>query len=171
MDNKNIFWKHALNYGAILGLSLLIFSTILYLTGFMFSHKLGWITYIIEIFITIAAIKKLRIEQDNILSYGQGVKEGIMVNVFAGIIMAMFTYTLYGVIDPDLTNQLKVMQEQALMTQGFTDDQIEVQMQLFETMNTPGVLAFSAFFGQIILGAIISLIAAIFLKRKEEDNY
>jgi hypothetical protein len=171
MENKNLFWKYALNYGAVLGLTLIIFNVILYMLGIMLNGRLGWVSYIFIIFITLTAIKKFRESQNNILSYGQGVKTGTMVNVFSGILMAMFTYTLYSVIDPDLILQLRDVQEQALMVQGFSDDEIEMQMQMFEKFNNPGFIAFSSFFGSTIMGLIISLIASIFLKRKEEDNY
>jgi len=171
MESKNLFWKYALNYGAILGLILIIFNVILYATGFLLNGKLGVITYVFIIFITINAIKKLRESQGELLTYGQGVKMGAMVNIFSGILMAMFTYTLYSVIDPDLLNKIAEIQEQTLMTKGFSDDEIEMQMQMFKNFNTPGFIAFSSWFGSALIGLIISLIASIFLKRKEEDNY
>jgi ABC-type antimicrobial peptide transport system permease subunit len=73
-------------------------------------------------------------------------------------------------IDPSLMEQIRIMQEEALMQQGMSDDQIEMAGEMMSKFQSPLVLVISSLFTFAFIGFIISLVTSIFIKRKEDEN-
>lgn len=169
MEDKTSIWKIALNYGAIAGLSLVILTTIWYVLDLSFNSYVGWLNYAALIAIILAATKKQREFDNDIISYGKALGVGSVVSIIAGVVLAVFTYLLYSVIDVDLINKLYAMQEQAMMTEAsITDEQIEASMEMVKKFTSPAVISVGAFFGTGFVGFIISLITSAVLKKNIE---
>ena len=54
------------------------------------------------------------------ITYGQSVGAGVVIFVYASIIMAIFTYLLWAVIDPGLVKKSLAMSEEAMVKKGIT---------------------------------------------------
>jgi hypothetical protein len=171
MEEKNNFWKSALNYGAILGFSLIIFSLIIYFLDLTYASGVNWVSYIILVAGIILILKNYRDKQLNgIMSYSRGLGMGTAVSVVAAFIVAIYLFILFKYIDPDLIEQAMRIQEEKMLEKGMPEDQIEMASDMGRKFTTPIMTSVFGFLGNAIMGFIISLIAAAFIK-KEGDGY
>ena len=169
MEEKSSIWKVALNYGAISGLSLVILTTIWYVTNLTFNQYVGWLNYVVIIGLVIVGTKKQRELDDGFISYGKALGVGSVICIISALILAVFSYLLYTVIDADLINKLYAVQEQAMMTNpAITDEQIDASMEMVKKFTNPTVISIGAFFGISFIGFIISLITSAVLKKDKE---
>ena len=163
--------KSTMNYGAMLGLALVIFSLLLWMFDAIDNSWLGSISYLIMIAGIVMATKTYRDqEQEGFISYGRALGVGTLTSVFAGIISAFFTYLLYTVIDPGLIEKMYATMEQAYYEAGMSDSQMEMAMNMAKKFTNPVMMAVFGLLGSAFLGFIFSLITSIFLK-KEQDTF
>jgi len=158
-------------YGLYLALVLTLFSVILYVSGLILNDKVGYISIVLTVVgIIIAQINYRNKELDGVISYGEAVGFGAAIMLFAGIVTALYTLILYTFVDPGLITQMKVMQEEAMLQKGMTEDQIEAAMAMTSKMMSPGWLSIMGLVGSVFIGTIISLISSIFIKRQPNEN-
>ncbi len=170
MEQKSTFWKSAMIYGLYLGIAVVLYSVILYVAGQTQNKTLAFLSYIIFVAgIVMAQITYRNRELGGAISYGQAVGIGAAVMLFAGIISALYTIIIFS-IDPGLIDQIKILQEEALLKQGMSEEQIEATMAISSKMMSPGIMAISGTIGSVIIGTIISLITAIFVKKQPSED-
>jgi hypothetical protein len=166
-DHKNSLMKQAMTYGAIIGIALVVYSVLLYITGMTFSKGLGFIQYIILFGGIFMGAKSYR---DNVLggaiTYGKALWLGVLISVFVGIINVFFNFLMMRYIDPGLIDKyMAIMEEQFENSRFIPADQFEEAMERSRDAMTAvwslpvGVLSFTFF------GFIISLITSAFVKK------
>ncbi|HAQ21157.1 MAG TPA: hypothetical protein DCR40_18270 [Prolixibacteraceae bacterium] len=167
MEEKSTFWKSAMVYGLYLALVLTLFSVILYVSGLILNTTVGYISIVIMIAgIVIAQISYRNKELKGAITYGQALGFGVAIMLFAGIVSALYTLILYTFIDPALIDQMKAMQEEAMMQKGLSEDQIETAMSVASKMMSPAWLSIMGFVGSVFSGTIVSLLTSIFVKKE-----
>ncbi len=162
-----------MNWGAILGLLLVVFSVILFLLGKSESAFTS-ISHIIIIGILCLAIIKKKESNGGFISFGEGVSVATWVSIFAGVIMAFYTFADLTFIDADKTQRILIQIEDQMYNSGTPNDQIEMVMGIYEKVFTPGILAFATLIFQIIEGIVIGLVASAILKKQDtsfESNF
>lgn len=170
-NQKPSLLKSTMNYGAMLGLSLIIFSLLLWMFDATTNRALAFVNYIIIIAGIVLATKTFRDqEQGGFITYGRALGVGTLTVVFAGIITGFFTYLLYTVIDPGLIDKTYAIMEEAYYDAGMSDSQIETAMNMAKRFTNPVMMSVFGFIGSAFLGFIFSLITSIFLK-KEGDPF
>ncbi len=163
--------KSTMNYGAMLGLALVIYTILLWMMDALARTGLASVSYIIMIAGIVFATKTFRDqEQGGFITYSRALGVGTLTCVFAGVITAFFTYLLYTVIDPGLIDKTYATMEQAYYDAGMTDSQIEMAMSMAKRFTNPVMMSVLGFLGSAFMGFIFSLITSIFLK-KEEDPF
>src|SRR5690606_3741299 len=95
------------------------------------------------------------------ITYGRGLGAGVLTALFAGLLLSIFIYLFYGVIDPGAMDELKRIQEEQMYKNGMSDEQIEMSLKFV----SPGFMAGMALPMVTFMGFIFSLIIAAFLKR------
>lgn len=171
MEQKSTFWKSAMVYGLYLALVLTLFSVILYVSGLILNTKVGYVSIVLTIAgIVIAQIYYRNRELNGVISYGQAVGFGVAIMLFAGIVTALYTIVLYTFIDPSLIDQMKAVQEEALLQKGMSEDQIEAAMSMTSKMMTPAWMSIMGLFGSVFSGTIVSLITSIFIKKQPNED-
>lgn len=166
MEQKSTFWKTAALYGLYLGIVLTLFYVILYVAGQSQNRALAFISYpILAVGIVMAQINYRDRELDGYISYGQAVGFGAALMLFVGIIITLYNLIIFK-IDPSLIEQAKIMQEEAMLKKGMSEDQIEAAMAIASKMLTPGWMAIMTLIGMVFMGTIISLITSIFVKKQ-----
>jgi hypothetical protein len=168
MEDKNSGrLKYAMTYGAIIGLILVVYSVLLYLTGLTFNKKLGIIQYIV-IFIGIYLGTKAYRDKalGGFISYGRALVFGLIISVFVGIITVFFNFIMMRYIDPGLIDKYMAIMEETFQNSRFIPaDQLDEMLEkaresMISIWSIPtGVLAFSLF------GFVFSLITSAFLKK------
>ena len=166
-NNKKSLVKSTMNYGAMLGLALIIYSLLLWMFDATTNQSLGYVSFVITIAGIILATRAYRDqEQGGYISYGRALGVGTLTALWAGIITSFFTYLLYTVIDPGLIDKTYAVMEQAYYDAGMSDDQIEMAMNMATRFTNPLMMSVLGFLSSVFMGFIFSLITSIFLKRE-----
>lgn len=166
-ENKPAMMKHAMTYGAIIGLVLVVYSVILYITGLTFNRGLGFIQYVVLFVGIYMGTKSFRDNpQGGFITYGRALGIGVLISLFVGIISVFFQFILLKFIDPGLVEKsLIIMEEQFENSRFIPKDQIDAALEKSRQGMTAiwsipvGVLVFTIF------GFIISLITSAIVKR------
>ncbi|MCK7530336.1 MAG: DUF4199 domain-containing protein [Marinilabiliales bacterium] len=59
------------------------------------------------------------------ITYGKSVGAGVVINVYAAIITALYIYVLYAFIDPGLVDQQMAMAEEKMIARGVPESAID----------------------------------------------
>lgn len=165
----NLMLKHSMNYGLIMGVVLVILSLITYLAGVIKPpFWLSIVNYAIMVGIILWGTKKYRDEAlGGAITYGNALGFGVLITLFAGVIVAVFTYIQFTIIDSDLVSKFMAIAEEELVKRGMPDDQIEMALEMQKKFMTPLIMTISSLIGMVVMGFIFSLITSIFLKKEK----
>jgi hypothetical protein len=167
MEEKVNPWKSNLTNGLILGLVGVVYSLIIYFLDLTFNKVQGPVFLIIQVAMLFILLKSYR---DNYMhgqiTFGQSVGAGVIICLYYAIIMAVFTYILYAVIDTGLTAKQLAFAESKMMEKGIPQASIDAGMAIQAKIMKPAILAPLSIFGSMLWGVIISLLVSIFVKRE-----
>jgi hypothetical protein len=100
------------------------------------------------------------------ITYGQSVGAGVIIYLYFAIIMAIFSYILYAVIDPGLTAKQLAFAEEAMVKKGAPQAAIDAGMAIQAKIMKPAIMAPLSILGTMFFGVIISLLVSIFVKKE-----
>jgi hypothetical protein len=161
-------WKANLNSGLILGLVGVVFTLLVWIMDLTFNKAVGYLFPLIAIFMMYYFIKSYR---DNYLhgriTYGQSVGAGVIIYLYYSVIIAVFTYILYKMIDPDLTKKMLAFVEEQMRKSGrVPENAIDSAMAMQKKFYKPELIAPMSIMGNMFFGTILSLIVSIFTKKE-----
>ena len=158
--------KNAMNFGAILGLSLCVVSAIFMSLGFETSNVQQWIGYVLTIgIISYGTISFRDKHNEGFITYTKAFTSCLLITFYSSIILAFFMYIYLSFIDQSLIDQILEKAEEEMMNKKLPDDQIEDAMKMTRMFTTPIVMAIFTIIINTFMGAIFGLITAAFLKR------
>jgi hypothetical protein len=165
--NVNV-WKANLANGVILGLFGIVYNLIIYFFDLTFNKSMGYVYLLITVFLLYYFIKKYR---DNYMfgtiTYGQSVGSGIVIYIYSTILISIFTYFLYKVIDPGLTDKMLAYVEETIIKQGkIPEEQIDAVLKVQKKLLKPEIAVPISLISSIFFGTIISLIVSIFTRKE-----
>ena len=167
MEAKVSVWKANLSNGLILGLTGVVYSLIMYFLDLSFNKTQGYLFYLILIVVLFFLLKSYR---DNYLhgyiTYGQAVGAGAVIFLYYSIIIAAFTYILYAFIDTGLVAKQLEFAEEMMLKKNVPQEAIDTAMNMQKKMLKPEIMAPFSILGNMVIGVIISLLAAIFVRRE-----
>jgi hypothetical protein len=170
MENKPSTVIVTLGYGVIIALAVIVFSLILFLLGMSQGSGLEYLAYLIILGGLFLAQTNFRNKyMGGFIEYGKAFTIGLLTCVFLAIIMGIYTFVFFKYIDPGAMEEAMTMAEQKMMDKGLSDMEIEQGMAIAHKFQGVGMYTFFAIFGNIFIGAILSLITAIFVKRENTD--
>ncbi len=170
-QNKISPTNHAIKWGLILGIILIVYSLLLYFLDLTTNRALGWVSFLISIIIVVLGIKSFRDDINNgVISFSKAFGVGILICLFAGIVSSIFTYIQLSLISPELVDKMIELTEEKLLERGISEDMIETQMAISKKFMTPSMMAIMSLIWFVVFGAIVSLIVAAILK-KEGDPF
>jgi hypothetical protein len=167
MEEKVNVWKANLTNGLILALVGILFSLILYFLDLTLNKTVAYINIPIQLLLLYFLLKSYR---DNHMhgqiTYGQSVGAGAVIFLYYAIIMAVFTYLLYAVIDPGLVKKTMALSEEAMEKKGLPQATIDAGMAFTAKIMKPSIMAISSIFGSMFFGVIYTLLVSIFVKKE-----
>jgi hypothetical protein len=167
MEEKVNVWKANLTNGVILALAGIAFTLILYFLDLTLNKTAGYINIPIQLIILFFLLKSYR---DNFMhgqiTYGQSVSAGVVIFLYYAIIMAIFTYILWAIIDPGLVKKSMAISEEAMVKRGVPQSAIDTGMAFTAKIMKPGIMAVISVFGSMFFGVIYTLIVSIFVKKE-----
>jgi hypothetical protein len=168
MENKPSTLVVSLGYGVIIALAIIVFSLILFLLNMDQGSGLDYLTYIILLAgIVLAQFNFRNKYHGGYIEYGKAFMVGMLASLFLGIIMGIYTFVFLKYIDPGAMEEGMALAEQKMMDRGMTDMEIEQGMAVAQKFQGVGMFTFFAVIGNFIIGTIISLITAIFVKKED----
>ncbi len=169
VNSKNII----LNYGLYLGIASIFIALIKYASGMQYKQEMfsGIIGFILFVALIILGIKKYKKDNNNLMSFGKGIKIGLGITFIATLIIIVYYVLFSMVIEPNFMNNTIEMQKTVWADSfGMTPEQIEAaeesSKKYFYLSLFGGVLIMNLF-----LGGVTSLIAAAIMKKTEENQY
>jgi hypothetical protein len=166
-NKKPSLLKSTVNYGAMLGLALVIYSLLLWMFDATFNQSLGYVSFAITVGGIILATRAYRDQElGGYISYGQAIGVGTLTALFSGVITVIFTWLLYNVIDTGLAERNFIFMEEAYYAAGMSDEQIDVALMMAKRFTTPLIMAVMGIIGSVFFGFIFSLVTSAFLKKE-----
>jgi hypothetical protein len=161
-------WKSNLTNGLILGLVGVVYSLVMYFLDLSFNKVQGYIFMVIQIVLLYILVKSYR---DNYMhgqiTYGQSLGASVIICLYYAIVMAVFTYILYSVIDTGLVKkQLDFVREAMEKKQTIPQATIDTAMNMQAKIMKPAIMAPLSIFGNMLWGVVLSLIISIFIRRE-----
>ncbi len=167
MEEKVNVWKANFTNGLILALEGIVFSLVLYFFDLTLNKTVGYINIPIQLAILFFLLKSYR---DNFLhgqiTYGQSVGAGVVMFVYVAIIMAIFTYLLWAVIDPDLVKKSMAIAEDEMVKKGVPQGAMDAGMAFTAKIMKPEIMAAFSIVGTVFFGLIYSLMVSIFVRKE-----
>lgn len=168
MEEKVNAWKANLTNGAILGLVGIVYTLVVYFMDLSLNKTQGYIFMLVQIGLLYFLLKSYR---DNFkhgqITYGESVGAGVIICLYYGILMAIFSYILYTIIDPGLIAKQLAQSEEVMRAKGsLSEDQIDTAMKFTAKIMKPGIMVISGLFFGMLFGTILSLVVSIFIRKE-----
>ena len=170
MENQASSKSIILNNGLYYGIVSIVFSVILYAMDMHLEQGIVQAVggFAIMIAFVVMSQRKFKLDNSNLMSFGQAVKVGMGVVLVATVIGLIYNYIFATFIEPDMINQVLEKQKQAFIDSGLTDEQIEAQMKVVKQFSSPLISSAIALLAAAFFGFVVSAISGAILKRSEE---
>jgi hypothetical protein len=160
-------WKSNLTNGVILGLIGIVYSLIIYFLDLSFNKVQGYVFIVIQFAVLFFLIKSYRDNfKHGMMNYAEGLGAGMIIFLYYSIIMAVFIYILYTVIDSNLVSKQLAYVEEIMQKKGLPQASIDAAMSMQKKIMKPAIMAPLSIFGTMFRGLLMSLIAAAFLRKE-----
>jgi len=166
---KKSLAPHASKFGSILGGILIAFNLLLYVLNVSLDSSIFMIDYLIFIGVLFLGIKSYRDATGGYITYGRSLALGVLICVFASIIMAFYKFIYFKFIDTAGIDKLFRLMQDKWATQGIDEDKTEQMIEMMKKFMGPVFMAVSAVFEVVFKGVILSLILSIFLKKQDKS--
>lgn len=163
-------FSNALKFGLFTSAAYILVSLLFYVLDV---DKTSWVQYLVFLVLIagiVMGIIQFRDKQSGgFLSYGKCFSTGVLISLVVGLIIGVYIYLFMTFFDPGQIEEMAEMAEQKLVDQGMTDEEIDQAMVIARKFMSPVFSAISSVFSMAFGGAIISLIAAAFLKKNDNS--
>lgn len=158
----------AMKYGLMAGVLLIILTVIFYMMNYMPKGAINVFPFLIIGGFTIYGCINYREEEcGGFLSYGSAFKIGVLIALFASIILGAYNYVFYQFIDPSYVEVILAAEEESLNEKNLPQETIDKRMELIRSYTSPMLLSISTIIMFLISGLFISLITSIFVKKEK----
>ena len=166
--------KFSMNYGALLGFSLVALSLLFWTMGIdeQKSTIPSLLSNILTVGILIYSIIQYRDNHNNaFITYGSAVKLGTTVAFFSSVIMAFYTFIHISYLNPDSISVILSTTEQSILeTQPeISDEELDLALSMTEKLMQPHWMMIMGMLAGTFMGFIYSLIISIFLRTKQSS--
>lgn len=168
----------AINYGVMYGIVSVVLVLVQYAMGdfTVNTQDQSWamtgLSIALGILFPVLAMVKIKKSQGGYISFGEGFKSGFTVYIISAIFVAawMLIYTL--VLEPGYQEALldQTYSQMIESNPNMTDDQIEMGIGWTEKFTSPWILALWTIVGTALMGAIVSLILAAIVQKKQPES-
>ena len=164
----------ALQYGLFLGIGLIAIDYIYYALGVGFQDKIRYISFVV---LLVGVIYTARFYRDKYtggyISYGSAFLVIFLLGLFTYLLQTLNSFVMMKFLTPEILTDMIMQAEQKIIeTQpNITDAELDQAMRMTEKMMGPGWIAVWGFLGSAFSSVIIALVAAIFVKKKDPNNF
>jgi mannitol-specific phosphotransferase system IIBC component len=91
---------------------------------------------------------------------------GVVINLYAAIITAIYIYVLYAFIDPGLIEKSLAFAQEKMIARGMPEAGIDAASAMQAKMMKPLIQAISSILYGVFFGLLVSLIVSLFVMKK-----
>ena len=169
--NRDI--KTELTWGVIIGIVTILWMTFEYILGTTLGRPdlgtyTGFFSVIIPILGLSFGLRQKRKELGGKLTFGEGVKAGLIISVISAVIASLFVFIFLSFF-PQVTDSFLEYARQLIIESGGTEETASATIEQLRAQFQPLPQAIYMFFGTVITGTIISLIVSAFIKTKRKE--
>ncbi|NNE25585.1 MAG: DUF4199 domain-containing protein [Saprospiraceae bacterium] len=170
---KQSHFSNASRFGLMMGGILVIVSLLLYLLGMvdMETGKSGilgnLLNYVISIGAIILGIQAYKKSNDGFLTLGDGVKQGMLIGLVGGFVVAIYTVVFFMFIAPDMLDTIReTALAQAEQQGSMNEDSEDMVNSMMDIFVSPWFFFVTVIFMKFCLGLIIGLITGAIMKNE-----
>ncbi|MBC8155241.1 MAG: DUF4199 domain-containing protein [Bacteroidetes bacterium] len=168
MNEKPSTAKIALKWGAITGVALMIFSTLLYVLDMSQNVGISSFLYVILGGGLVLALREFKQLDNNYLSYSDGLGLGALTAAVAGLLSTLYSVIYTTLIDPGIMGRVVDKMRDNLEEQGtMSDEQIDQFVDNMQAFQSPGIQFVFGFLWLVFIGFIFSLVIAAVMRRNK----
>ncbi len=166
-------WQIIIKFSLIYALITIALDLVLYILDLQ--NKMSVLSTIVLIVTTLGSVYFGVISiRDNVMNgfitYGHSVSTGLLISLFAGLIVTVYTYFFESFIDPEFMQNIINQAKRDMIERGENEENIERAIGMISKMNKPWIFALMGLLGQLFYGLIASLIISNFTKRIDPDS-
>lgn len=165
MEEKASSARVALKYGVIIAILIMIYSSVINVTGNSQNQILTSVSFVILLVGLILAMLNYREQNAGFMSYGEGLGLGALLSAIIGLLTAAFNMFYIQFIDNTIITKALDKVRSDMEARGMDDSQIDQALAMSQKFMTPGIMFALGIFGFILVGFILSLIIAIFIRK------
>ena len=172
-EEKVTVGSFGIKQGVYMGLFFILYSIPAFVFNLNTSILYSLLSYLIIIVVLAWSMNEFKNSNDGFMAYGQGVSLGALLSLVGSAISAGFSVLYMQLIDPayiqrTLANSRIMLEERY---PNFTDDQIEASLKFSEQVMQPYILFPASVIVLTIIGVILSLIVAAFVKKTNPSPF
>ena len=157
-------------YGLLTGLVSVIISFGLYALELEQQPVLRFLTIAVLVVGIILAMRNFKAQNAGYMGYGQGLTVGLTVSGVVGMLSAAFMYVYTTFVDPEVVQRLLDKARVDFEAKGsMTDAQIDQAVEMSSKFMTGPIMLVFALLGTLVLGLLISLLVAAFVKNPKPE--
>jgi ABC-type Fe3+ transport system permease subunit len=132
-----------------------------------FKTWIMWPSLLISILVLFLLLRSYRDHYNNgYITYGKSVGAGVVINVYASLITALYIYVLYAFIDPGLVDQQMAMAEEKMIAKGIPESAIDAGLAVQAKLMKPWITSLMMSIYGVFFGLIMSLLVSLFIVKK-----
>lgn len=172
--------KTVLTFGILAGVLIFAYTYLSLMIVGDFAHAtpkdmemaewLGYVRYLLLLLGIIMAMHTYRKNTPGIIPYGRAFVVGLLVSLVIGFFVGLMEYTYVAFTNPDFYDQYAKVMIEGLKEKGASAKELEEMRQQQESyawLTNPFATGAFYFLETSVIGTIMSLIAALFLRRKD----
>ncbi|GAB3737057.1 DUF4199 domain-containing protein [Spirosoma lituiforme] len=172
MNDQPSTARTALKWGAILGLVLMAITLIMYLTDQSTNPLFSGLTLGAVVALLVLAMRDYRTLNGGYMTYSEGLGIGALLSAVAGLLSSAFSTFYNVVIDPTVQQRAMEQAREKMEAQGnMSDESIDQAMEWSQKLQSPGFTFIAGVFGTVIVGFLLSLIVAAFIRRNKANPF
>jgi hypothetical protein len=165
---------NALIYGLLTAAISIVFSVLTYILDVPFKSPVMYFSVVILLAgIIYGTFQYRNIYLAGYIDFGKAFVSGFLIVLVASLITSIYTYIFFTLIDPafheKIVQQSLEEAEAKMAEKGLSADQMESAFSVQRKFMSPLVMTIFSFLGSLVMGAILSLIAAVFIKKVDKS--
>lgn len=162
-------------YGIGSGFLIAVFSTLSYFLKLdeksAFAILLNISSYaLLFMAIFVGALQYRKQENNNKATYGEAYGWCAQVVLFAAMTIGLFTL-VYFILDPSAKELIVAASNAQIESNEMSEEQAEMAMKVSEWISNPFAITLSAFCAYGVVGLMLSLVAAVFVRNEKHKSF
>ncbi|TAE51728.1 MAG: DUF4199 domain-containing protein [Cytophagia bacterium] len=159
--------RTALKYGLFIGLGVWCYSLAVYFLE-LNDFELSWLKSVIWIGGMLIGLKEFRTQNNDLMSYKQGLGLGVLASTVGGFFEALFLFLNASILNPKLPEMYKAMMMKAYEKSNLSEQDLAAISEMVTFFSKPNMLFVGTVFGGFLFGLFFSLVLAAMMRSEKK---